>query len=94
MAYGDFKNLSKRTTADKVLPDLISLKTLVMMYIEKVKPWNVFDKKTVDGAFKNKIKRNKESPEELHKPVIIKIEKRKVHSSFIDSIWCADLADM
>ena len=38
MADGDFKNLSKRTTADKVLPDLISLKTLVMMYIEKVKP--------------------------------------------------------
>ena len=48
----------------------------------------------MDGAFKNKIKRNKESPEELHKPVITKIEKRKLHSSFIDSIWSADLADM
>ena len=42
MAYGDFKNLSKRTAADKVLRDLISLKTLVMMYIEKVKPQSFF----------------------------------------------------
>ena len=31
---------------------------------------------------------------ELHKPVIRKFEKRKVHSSFIDNIWGADLADM
>ena len=23
-----------------------------------------------------------------------KLEKRKVHSCFIDNIWCADLADM
>ena len=94
MAYEDFKNLSERTTADKVLQDLISLKTLVMMYIEKVKPQSFFDKKTVDGAFKNKIKQNKESPEELHQPIITKIEKRKARSSFIDSIWYADLADM
>ena len=32
--------------------------------------------------------------EELHKPNIRKSEKRKVHSSFIDNIWGADLADM
>ena len=32
--------------------------------------------------------------EELHKPVIRKLKKGKVHSSFIDNIWGADLADM
>ena len=32
--------------------------------------------------------------EELHKPIIRKFNKRKVHSSFIDNIWGADLADI
>ena len=31
---------------------------------------------------------------ELHKPIIRKIEKGKGHSSFIDNIWGADLADI
>ena len=37
---------------------------------------------------------NKESAAELHKPTIRKFQKRKVHSSFIDNIWGADLVDM
>ena len=37
---------------------------------------------------------NKELPEELNKPVIRKFKKRKVHSSFTDNIWGADLTDM
>ena len=37
---------------------------------------------------------NKELDEELHKPIIRTFEKRKVHSSFIDNIWGADLDDM
>ena len=36
---------------------------------------------------------NKELAEELHKPIIRKLEKRKVNSPFIDNIWGADLAD-
>ena len=32
--------------------------------------------------------------EELQKPIIRKCKKRKVHSTFIDNIWGADLADM
>ena len=32
--------------------------------------------------------------EELHKPIIRKFEKRKVHAAFKDNIWDADLADM
>ena len=52
------------------------------------------DKNTSGSGIKNKIISNKELPEELHKPIIRKFKKRKVHSSFIDNIWGADLADM
>ena len=30
---------------------------------------------------------NQQLAEELHKPVIRKLEKRKVHSSFVGNIW-------
>ena len=46
------------------------------------------------SAIKNEIISNKELGEELHKPIIRKFEKGKVHSPFIDNIWSADLADM
>ena len=36
----------------------------------------------------------KKLTEELHKPIIKNIKKRKVHSPFKDNIWGADLADM
>ena len=53
-----------------------------------------FDKKTSGGAIKNDIISNKESAEELHKPIVRKFKKRKVYSPFIDEIWGTDLADM
>ena len=37
---------------------------------------------------------NKKIAEELHKLIIRKFEKIKVHLSFIDNIWVVDLADM
>ena len=37
---------------------------------------------------------NKELVEELQKPIIKKIEKRKVQSYFKDSAWDVDSADM
>ena len=46
------------------------------------------------SATKNEIISNKELGEELHKPIIRKFEKGKVHSPFIDNIWAAYLADM
>ena len=56
--------------------------------------YKCFDKKTSCGIFKTEIISNKELAEELHKAIIKKSEKRKVHSSFIDSTWDTDLADM
>ena len=37
---------------------------------------------------------DQELGEELHKPVIRNFKQRKVYSSFIGSIWSADLPDM
>ena len=39
-------------------------------------------KKTSGGAVKNQIMSKQELGEELHKPIIRKFEKRKVHSPF------------
>ena len=38
--------------------------------------------------------RTRELAGELHKPIIRKLNKRKVQSPFINNIWGADLADM
>ena len=56
--------------------------------------YNVFDKKTSGSGIENEIIYNTELAEKLHKPIIRKFNNRKVHSTFIDNIWCTDLADM
>ena len=45
-------------------------------------------------GIKNEITSNKELTAKLHKPIVRKFEKRKVHSSFVDNIWCSDLTGM
>ena len=37
---------------------------------------------------------NQQLAEELHKPIIRKLKKRKVHAAFKDNIWGANLSDM
>ena len=37
---------------------------------------------------------NKELAEKLYKPVIRTLDRRNVHSPFVDNIWGVDLADM
>ena len=49
------------------------------------------DKKTMSGKG---MRNNKILAEELRKPVIKKINKRKVYLGFKDNIWGVDLADM
>ena len=55
--------------------------------------YKFFDKKTSNGTVKNENISNKELVKESHKPIIRKLNKRKVRSPFIDNIWGADLAD-
>ena len=53
-----------------------------------------FDKKSSGSGMKIENMSDQQLAEELHKPIIKKFGKRKVHSHFIDSIWGADLGDM
>ena len=46
-----------------------------------------------DGA-KSEVMPNQELEEDLHKLIIKRIEKPKVHSSFKDNTWSAELVDM
>ena len=99
MAYGDFKDLNRRTAADKVLGDKAFNIAKNPKYdgyqcVLALMVYKLFDKKTSGGTVKNEIISNKEFAKELHKPIIRKFEKRKVHSSFIDNIWGTDLTDM
>ena len=98
MAYGKSKDLVKRTQLDKVLRDKAfkiasnpkhdgyqrGLASMVYKF---------FDKKFKgSGVTTNEF--NYQLANELHKPVIKKLKKRKVYSSFKDNIWGVDLADM
>ena len=97
MAYGDLKDLSRRTASDKMLRD---------------KAFNVAKNPKYDGYqrglasmvykffYKNtsssgvKSMSNEQLAKELHKPIIRKFKKRKVYSSFKNNIWSPDLADI
>ena len=60
--------------------------------------YKCFDKKSAgSGAKQVNAKltpQNQQLAEELHKPIIRKFKKRKIHAAFKDNIWCVDLADM
>ena len=102
-AYSDSKDLTKRAVADKILRNRafniakdkkydgyqIGLASMVYKF---------FDKKSKGSGAKHVntklATQNQQLAEELHKPIIRKFEKRKVHVAFKDNIWGADLADM
>ena len=100
MTYGGYNDLNLRTFADKILLDKAfnfdkhpkydgfqrGLASMVNKFFDK--------EKTSGSGIKNKNISNRELAEELHKPIIRKFNKRKLHSSFIDNICGADLADM
>ena len=80
MAYGDFKDLFRRTASDKILRDEAFniakylkfdryQRGLVSMVYE------FFDKKTSDGAIENENMLNEELAEKLHRPIINNIRK-------------------
>ena len=98
MAYGDFKDLTKRTAADKVLRDKafnIAKNPKYDGYQRGLASmvYKFFDKKSTGSGVNNEIKQNIQLAKELHKPIIRNFKKRKIYSSFRDNIWGADLAD-
>ena len=99
MAYGDFKYLNRRAAADEELRDKAfdipknsKYDGYQRGFVSMVNKF--FYKKTSGNGIKNENISNKELAEELHKPILRNIEKRKVHSLVIDNILDAYLADM
>ena len=101
MAYGDFKDLKKRTATDKVLRDKafnIDKNPKYDGYQRGLASmvYKFFDKRTKGSGVtlgNKSIPQNEQLAEELHKPIIRKFNKRKVYSAFKGNIWPADLAD-
>ena len=100
MAYGDFKDIARRTASDKVLRDnaFNIAKNPKYDRYEKGLPsmvYKFFDEKSTGGSIaNNEIKQNLQLAKELHKPIIRKFKKEKVYSGFRCNAWGADLADM
>ena len=99
MAYGDFKDLTRRIASDNnsMIKHLMLLKIRDMIDVNAdLLQWfiNSLIKKSSGRDIKTENVSNKKLAEELHKPITRKFKKRKVHSSFIDNIWGDDLADM
>ena len=107
MAYGDFKDLAKRTAADKVLRKKVFNIAKDLKYDGYQRGlasmvYKFFDKKTKGSgvtmpANKSAVKsipQNEQLAEKLHNPITKKFKKRKAFSAFKNYIWAADLADM
>ena len=102
MAYGNFKDLKRRTFSDKVLKDKafnIAKNAKCDGYQRGLASmvYTFFDKKSKgSGVANNKItgKQNIQLAKELHKPIIRNFKKKTVYSGFKDNIWGIDLADM
>ena len=97
LAYGKAKDLVRRTQSDKVLRDKVFKIASDSKYDgcqRGLAPmvYKFFDKKSSGCGIINET--NYQLANELHKPIIKKIKKRKVYSSFKDNIWGVDLADM
>ena len=102
MAYGDFKDLKRRTAADNVLRDKafnIAKNPKYGGYQRGLASmvYKFFDKNTKGSGVtlaNTSITQNEQLAEELHKPIIRKFKRREVYSAFKDHIWAADLADI
>ena len=97
MAYGQSRDLAKRTQSDKVLRDKVFKIASDPKYDGYKRGlasmvYKFFDKKSSGSGIANKP--NYQLANELYKPVIKKFKKRKVYSSFRNNIWGGDLADM
>ena len=97
MPYRGFKDLTGRTATDKISLEKafnIAKKPIKDSYERELASifHTFYDKNTSCWTVKNENISNKELAEELHKPIIRKFNKSKVHSPFTDNIWGADLA--
>ena len=97
-AYSDSEDLTKRTAADEILRDKAfniakdpkhdgyqcSLASMVCKFFNK-KSASLINKSATGSDIKS-IPQSEQLAEELHKPIIRKLKKRKVYSAFKDNI--------
>ena len=94
-AYSDSEDLTKRTVAEKILKNRASNIAKDPKYDGYQRGLASMGYKFFDKKICTKLApQNQQLAEELHKPIIRKFDKRKVHAAFKDNIWGADLADM
>ena len=98
MAYGDFKDLKRRTASDKILRDKafnIAKNPKYDGYQRRLASmvYKFFDEKSTGSGVNIPLEFNEQLAKELHKS-IRKFKEIKVYSGFKDNIWGADLADM
>ena len=99
MAYGDFKDLAKRTASDKFLRDKAFKIAKNPKYVGYQRGlasmvYKFFDKKLKGGGVNIALESNDELAKELHKPIIRKYKRKTVYSGSEDNIRGADLAHM
>ena len=97
MAYGESKDLARRSQSDKVLRDKAFKIASNLKYDSYQKGlasmvYKSFDKKS-SGSGVNSLP-NYQLANRVHKQIIRKLKRRKVYSLFRDNIWGVDLADM
>ena len=97
MACDKYTDLTKRTQSDKVLRNKAIEIASNLKYDGCQRGlasmvFKFFDKKSTSSSI-NFIS-NQQLADELRKPIIRKLKRRKVYSSFKDNIWGVDLADM
>ena len=93
VAYSDSKDPTKRTVADKILRNKAFNIAKDPKYDEYQRGlasmvYKFFDKKSEGSGVNTKLApQNQQLAGELHRPITIKFEKRKVHAGFKDNIW-------
>ena len=96
MAYGDFKDLARRTAAvskDDTFNIAKDPKDDGYQRGLTSRVYKFFDKKPSGSGIKS-MPQKEQLAEELHKPTNRKFKKKKMYSLFKDHIWGADLGDM
>ena len=99
MAYGDFKDLAKRTASDKVLRDKafnVAKNPKYDGYPRRLPSmvYTFFDKNSKGDSVNIPLESNEELAKELNKPIIKKSKKRTIYYRSKNNIWGAYLADI
>ena len=101
MAYGDFKDLARRTASDRILRDKAfnivktpkydgyqsGLASMVYKFFDKKSKGSGIATLANKSAVNIKVKPSEQLAKELHKPITRNFKKRTVYSGFKGNTW-------